>query len=98
VARQAGNAPAVPTGAGFPDLTAGQFATDELFETSLIMPEPCEFLRRRFRPARSAAHEHGRRGDECSGVWSPVCSSASRGLFELSDLAADADRARRKKS
>ena len=34
----------------FPDLGAGKFATDELFEKSLIMPEPCDFLRKAFPP------------------------------------------------
>jgi hypothetical protein len=44
---KAGNAPALTDGTlVFPDLTTGQFATDELFEKSLIMPEPCDFLRK----------------------------------------------------
>src|SRR5580765_4309601 len=48
---KAGNAPAVTDGSlVFPDLTSGQFATDEQFEKSLIMPEPCDFLRRALPP------------------------------------------------
>src|SRR6202030_2651192 len=49
---KAGNAPALtdPTnGLVFPDLNAHPFG-GQLFQTNLIMPEPCPFLSRKFPP------------------------------------------------
>ncbi len=97
---KAGNAPAVTDGAlVFPDLESGQFATNDLFKKSLIMPEPCTFLRRSFpkgsivRPTKTAGAAMG-----------AAAALTADGLFigqptaffdALRDLAADADRARR---
>jgi len=97
---KAGNAPAVTDGAlVFPDLTAGQFATDELFEKSLIMPEPCAFLRTSFPPcsivrptAKTGAAMAAAKALTADGLF----IGQSREFFEaLRDLAEDADRAKR---
>jgi hypothetical protein len=97
---KAGNAPAVTDGALiFPDLTAGQFATDELFEKSLIMPEPCAFLRTSFPPcsivrptAKTGAAMAAAKALTADGLF----IGQSREFFEaLRDLAEDADRAKR---
>jgi hypothetical protein len=100
---KAGNAPAVTDGSlVFPDLGAGQFATNELFETSLIMPEPCQFLRQTFPPCSIV-----RPTNTAGAAMNAAAALAADGLFigqsqefldALRDLAADADRARRKKS
>jgi Ferritin-like domain len=100
---KAGNAPAVTDGAlVFPDLSSGQFATDELFEKSLIMPEPCTFLRKRFPPCSIV-----RPTATAGAAMNAAAALAADGLFigqpdaffdALRDLAADADRARRQDS
>ena len=96
---KAGNAPAVTDGAlVFPDLESGQFATDELFEKSLIMPEPCTFLRTNL-PQCSIVRPTATAG----AAMSAAAALAANGLFigqsnaffeALRDLAADADDAR----
>jgi Ferritin-like domain len=100
---KAGNAPAVTDGTlVFPDLGAGKFATDELFEKSLIMPEPCDFLRKAFppcsivRPTKTA----GAAMNAASALTADgLFIGQSRAFFEtLRDLAADADRAHREDS
>jgi len=97
---KAGNAPAVTDGALiFPDLTAGQFATDELFEKSLIMPEPCAFLRTSFPPC-SIVRPTAKTGAAMAAVKALTADGLfigqSREFFEaLRDLAEDADRAKR---
>jgi ferritin-like protein len=98
---KAGNAPAVTDGTlVFPDLGSGQFATDELFEKSLIMPEPCTFLEENF-PACSIVRPTATAG---AAMRAAVALTAD-GLFigqpnaffeALADLAADADNAGRK--
>jgi len=100
---KAGNAPAVKDGSlVFPDLGAGQFATNELFEKSLIMPEPCTFLRKSFPPCSIV-----RPTATAGAAMKAAAALAADGLFigqskeffeALRDLAADADNARRKKS
>ena len=97
---KAGNAPALTDGdLVFPDLTAGRFATNELFEKSLIMPEPCDFLRRSFPPCsivRPTAPAHI--------AMDAVRALTADGLFightreffaALHELAEEADEARR---
>jgi Ferritin-like domain len=100
---KAGNAPAVTDGSlAFPDLNSGKFATDELFKKSLIMPEPCTFLRRRFPPcsivrptATANAAMKAAAGLTADGLF----IGQPRAFFSaLRDLAADADRARRAES
>ena len=100
---KAGNAPAVTDGAlVFPDLDAGPFATDELFKKSLIMPEPCDFIRKRFPPCSIV-----RPTATAGAAMNAAAALAADGLFigqsneffeALRDLAADADAARRNKS
>ncbi len=100
---KAGNAPAVTDGAlVFPDLGAGQFATDELFKKSLIMPEPCDFLRKAFPPCSIV-----RPTKTAGAAMNAAAALTADGLFigqsdqfseALRDLAADADRARREES
>jgi len=97
---KAGNAPAVTDGAlVFPDLGSGKFATDELFEKSLIMPEPCTFLRRRFPPCsivRPTATAGAAMNAAAALTADGLFIGQSRAFFEaLRDLAADADNARR---
>ena len=97
---KAGNAPALTDGTlVFPDLNAGQFATDELFEKSLIMPEPCDFLRRSL-PRCSIV----RPTDTAGVAMGTVRALAADGLFigqsrdffrALRQLASEADDARR---
>ncbi len=97
---KAGNAPAVVDGAlVFPDLTTGQFATDELFEKSLIMPEPCDFLRASL-PACSIVRPTATRGAAMNAVNALTADGLfigqSREFFEtLRELAREADAARR---
>jgi hypothetical protein len=100
---KAGNAPAVTDGSlVFPDLGAGQFATNELFKTSLIMPEPCDFIRKGF-PQCSIVRPTATAG----AAMNAAAALSADGLFigqsnqffeALRELAADADAARRKKS
>jgi len=98
---KAGNAPPLtdPTnGLVFPDLNALPFDT-EAFNTSLIMPEPCPFLSRKL-PVCSVI-----RPTETNGVaMGAVNFLTAMGLFIgqspaffelLSDLAEDADKAKR---
>jgi hypothetical protein len=97
---KAGNAPAVTDGSlVFPDLTAGQFATDELFEKSLIMPEPCDFLRRSLPPCsivRPTATAHVAMGAVRALTADGLFIGQSREFFQaLGELAEEADRARR---
>ena len=97
---KAGNAPAVTDGSlVFPDLTAGQFATDELFEKSLIMPEPCDFLRRSLPPCsivRPTATAHVAMGAVRALTADGLFIGQSREFFQaLRELAEEADRARR---
>jgi len=97
---KAGNAPAVTDGSlVFPDLNAGPFATDELFEKSLIMPEPCTFLRRSL-PAcsivRPTAPAHAAIGAAQALAADGLFIGQSREFFQaLRELAEEADRARR---
>jgi hypothetical protein len=83
----------------FPDLESGRFATDELFKKSLIMPEPCTFLRRQFPPCSIV-----RPTKTAGAAMRAAAALTADGLFigqpkpffdALRDLAADADRARR---
>jgi hypothetical protein len=97
---KAGNAPAVTDGAlVFPDLTTGPFATDELFQKSLIMPEPCTFLRRSFPPCsivRPTATAHAAMNAVRALTADGLFIGQSREFFQaLRDLAEDADGARR---
>ena len=97
---KAGNAPAVTDGSlVFPDLTAGQFATDELFEKSLIMPEPCDFLRRSLPPCsivRPTATAHAAMGAVRALTADGLFIGQSPEFFRaLRELAEEADRARR---
>jgi hypothetical protein len=99
---KAGNAPPLtdPTnGLVFPDLNSPPFDTEE-FNTNLIMPEPCPFLSRKL-PVCSVI-----RPTETKGIATGVVKfltdmglfiGQSPAFFELlQDLAADADRARRR--
>ncbi len=99
---KAGNAPPLtdPTnGLVFPDLNSAPFGGEE-FQTNLIMPEPCPFLSRNL-PVVSII-----RPTETEGVAMGVVNFlTAMGLFIgqspqffelLRDLAADADKARRK--
>ena len=97
---KAGNAPAVTDGSlVFPDLTSGQFATDEQFEKSLIMPEPCDFLRRALPPCsivRPTATAHVAMGALQALTADGLFTGQSREFFRaLRELADEADRARR---
>jgi hypothetical protein len=97
---KAGNAPAVTDGTlVFPDMDSGQFATDELFQKNLIMPEPCDFLRTSLpacsivRPTRlqNAAMDAAN-----AFIGNGLFIGQTPQFFEaLRDLAADADAARR---
>ncbi len=97
---KAGNAPAVTDGSlVFPDLNSGKFATDELFEKSLIMPEPCDFLRRSFPPCsivRPTAREHIAMSALSALTADGLFIGQSREFFRvLRELAEEADQARR---
>ena len=97
---KAGNAPAVTDGSlVFPDLSAGQFATDELFEKSLIMPEPCDFLRRSLPPCsvvRPTESAHAAMATVQAFTADGLFIGQSRAFFEaLRELAEEADRAHR---
>jgi hypothetical protein len=100
---KAGNAPAVTDGSlVFPDLEAGPFATDELFEKSLIMPEPCDFLRKSL-PRCSIVRPPRTTGAAMGAADALIADGLFIGqpheFFEaLRDLARDADRARRHES
>ena len=100
---KAGNAPAVTDGAlVFPDLGSGQFATNELFKKSLIMPEPCTFLRKSFPPCsivRPTATAGAAMRAAAALTANGLFIGQSKAFFEaLRDLAADADNARRQDS
>jgi len=100
---KAGNAPAVTDGAlVFPDLGSGKFATDELFEKSLIMPEPCTFLRKSFPPCsivRPTATAGAAMRAAAALTADGLFIGQSNAFFEaLRDLAAAADKARRQDS
>jgi hypothetical protein len=97
---KAGNAPAVTDGSLiFPDLNSGKFATDELFEKSLIMPEPCDFLRRSFPPCsivRPTAKAHIAMSALSALTADGLFIGQSREFFRvLRELAEEADQARR---
>ena len=97
---KAGNAPAVTDGTlVFPDLTAGPFAADELFEKSLIMPEPCDFLRPSFPPCsivRPTATAHVAMKAVRALTADGLFIGQSREFFAaLRELAEEADEARR---
>jgi hypothetical protein len=97
---KAGNAPAVTDGTlVFPDLSAGQFATDELFEKSLIMPEPCDFLRKGLPVCsivRPTATNGAARGAVNALTADGLFIGQSREFFAaLHELAEEADEARR---
>ena len=96
---KAGNAPPLtdPTnGLTFPDLNAGH---NELFQTNLIMPEPCPFLHRKLpvcsiiRPTQTRGAARGAlAGLTAMGIF----RGQSKAFFEyMKDLAEDADEARR---
>jgi hypothetical protein len=97
----AGNAPPLTdstNGLVFPDLNSPPFG-GETFETSLIMPEPCPFLSRKF-PVCSIIRPTETKG----AAMGAVKALADDGLFIgqspmftelLRDLAEDADKARR---
>jgi hypothetical protein len=104
-ADKAGNAPPLTatdpkTGVEvtFPDLNSAPFG-GELFQTNLIMPEPCPFISRKLPPCSVI------RPTETRGVaMGAVNFLTAMGLFKgqspsffelLHDLARDADRARR---
>jgi hypothetical protein len=94
---KAGNAtPVSADGVTFQDLHA---STDELLQANLIMPEPCPFLSHNL-PICSIVRPTGTQG----AAMGAVKALKSDGLFDdqsedffelLTDLAADADRARR---
>lgn len=98
---KAGNAPALtdPTnGLVFPDLNAPPFG-GELFQTNLIMPEPCPFLSRKF-PVCSIIRPTETKGAAMGAAKALTADGLFIGqppaFFQLlQDLAADADRARR---
>jgi Ferritin-like domain len=100
---KAGNAPAVTDGAlVFPDLGSGKFATDELFKKSLIMPEPCTFLRKSFPPCsivRPTATAGAAMRAAAALTANGLFIGQSAAFFEaLRDLATAADNARREDS
>lgn len=83
----------------FPNLNAAPFGGED-FQTNLIMPEPCPFLRRNF-PAVSIIRPTS---DEQAGAMATVNAFTKDGLFigqsnqffeMLADLASDADSASR---
>jgi hypothetical protein len=98
---KAGNAPPLtdPTnGLVFPDLNAPPFGGED-FQTSLVMPEPCPFLNRRF-PVCSIIRPTETKGAAMGAAKALTADGLfigqSPAFFQLlHDLAADADRARR---
>ena len=98
---KAGNAPPLtdPTnGLTFPDLNSPPLG-GELFQTNLIMPEPCPFLSRNL-PSCSVARPTETKGAAMGALAYFTAQGLFRGqskaFFEyMKDLAADADRARR---
>lgn len=97
---KAGNAPAVTDGAlVFPDLNSGPFATDELFQKNLIMPEPCDFLSTALPPCsivRPTARRHAAMDAAAALAADGLFIGQTPQFFEaLRDLASDADAARR---
>ena len=83
----------------FPNLNAQPFG-GALFQTNLIMPEPCPFLDRKF-PVCSIVRPTETKGAAMGAVNALTADGLflgqSKEFFELlADLAADADRARRK--
>jgi hypothetical protein len=97
---KAGNAPAVTDGAlVFPDMSTGKFASDELFQKNLIMPEPCEFLRASLPPCSIVRPTNLRNAamDAANAfIGNGLFIGQTAQFFEaLRDLAADADAARR---
>jgi len=98
---KAGNAPQVtdPTnGLTFPDLNSPPFG-GELFQTNLIMPEPCPFLSRSL-PICSIVRPTETRGAAMGALAYLTAQGLFRGqsmaFFDyMRGLAADADRARR---
>ena len=99
---KAGNAPPLtdPTKPElvFPDLNAPPFGGQD-FQTNLIMPEPCPFLSRKFPPC-SIIRPTETKGAARAAVRHLTAAGAfigqTQGFFDaLSDLASDADAARR---
>jgi hypothetical protein len=98
---KAGNAPPLtdPTnGLVFPDLNAPPFGGED-FQTSLIMPEPCPFLSRKF-PVCSIIRPTETRGAAMGALNALIANGLfigqSPAFFQLlRDLAEDADQARR---
>ena len=98
---KAGNAPALtdPTnGLVFPDLNSPPFG-GELFQTNLIMPEPCQFLQRRFPPVSIV-----RPTETVGAAAGALAFLTADGLFRgqsprffafMKDLAMEADAAQR---
>jgi hypothetical protein len=96
---KAGNAPALTDGAlVFPDLNAPPFG-GETFQTNLIMPEPCQFLNRKFPRCsiiRPTATKGAAMGAATALTADGLFIGQSKQFFQaLRDLARDADAARR---
>jgi hypothetical protein len=98
---KAGNAPALtdPTnGLQFPDLNSPPFG-GELFQTNLIMPEPCPFISRRLPPCsivRPTRTFGGATGTVAALTAMGIFRGQSSAFFKfIGDLADDADHARR---
>jgi hypothetical protein len=97
---KAGNAPALTDGSlMFPDLNAPPFG-GETFQTNLIMPEPCEFLNRKFPRCsiiRPTSTKNAAMGAVNALSASGLFSGQSDAFFQaLRTLASDADAARRR--
>jgi ferritin-like protein len=97
---KAGNAPALTDGPlMFPDLNAPPFG-GEAFQTNLIMPEPCQFLRRKFPRCsiiRPTATKGAAMGAANALMADGLFIGQSKEFFQaLRDLASDADAARRR--
>jgi hypothetical protein len=96
---KAGNAPAVTDGElVFPDFESPELSGEDV-KKNLIMPEPCEFLSRRFPVCsiiRPTARQDAAKGAAEALTQDGLFLGQSQHFFQaLHDLAADADRARR---
>jgi hypothetical protein len=97
---KAGNATPVTDGTlVFPDLSSGKFATDELFQKNLIMPEPCNFLHTAFLPCsivRPTATRDAAKNAANAFITDGLFIGQPREFFAaLLELAEEADEARR---